>query len=57
RVTVPYLGDDGEQMYEVRYIDTRKLLLCKSDAAREILLDQMASQGSEILKMLSDQSR
>ncbi|MCH79717.1 hypothetical protein A2U01_0000472 [Trifolium medium] len=46
RVTVPYLGKDGKQVFAPRFIDTKRLLSCKSDAARQILLDQMAQEGT-----------
>ncbi|MCH81499.1 hypothetical protein A2U01_0002288 [Trifolium medium] len=57
RVTVPFLGEDGKQVFAPRYIDTKGLLSSKSDAAHQILLDQMAQQGTEILRMLSDQNK
>ncbi|MCH79652.1 hypothetical protein A2U01_0000405 [Trifolium medium] len=57
RVTRPLLDKEGKQVFEARYINTRELLSAKNAAVRKILLDQMANQGSEILRMLTDQKK
>ncbi|CAJ2638361.1 unnamed protein product [Trifolium pratense] len=52
RVTRPVVGKDGKQVFAARYIHTRDLLSCTNGAARAVLLDNMASQATNILKML-----
>ncbi|PNX98276.1 hypothetical protein L195_g021518 [Trifolium pratense] len=52
-ITVPLLGEDGKQVFEIRCIQTNELLSCKSGATRLIVLDNMSGQAANILKMFS----